>query len=156
LNGLQAMNQLRLDAIGDPEIATRIHAYELAFRMQTSVPDLMDLSKEPAPLLQMYGAQPGQASFANNCLLACRLAERGVRFVQLFHRHWDHHADLPNQLRFECGRTDQASAALVQDLKQRGLLDSTLVIWGGEFGRTAFSQGKITPQSFGRDHHPRC
>ena len=156
LDGIQDLNRLQLDALGDPEIATRINAYELAFRMQTSVPELMDLAKEPKSVLEMYGAEPGKASYANNCLLARRLAERGVRYVQLYHRDWDHHSNLPNDIKKQCETTDRASAALVTDLKARGLLDDTLVIWGGEFGRTAYSQGAITPTSFGRDHHPRC
>ena len=156
LEGIQDLNRLELGAVGDPEIATRINAYEMAYRMQTSVPDLMDISKEPESVLQMYGAEPGKASYANNCLLARRLAERDVRYVQLYHRDWDHHGNLPNEIKRQCGLTDRASAALVTDLKQRGLLDSTLVIWGGEFGRTAYSQGKISPDNFGRDHHPRC
>ena len=156
LEGIQDLNRLELGAVGDPEIATRINAYEMAYRMQTSVPDLMDISKEPESVLQMYGAEPGKASFANNCLLARRLAERDVRYVQLYHRDWDHHGNLPNEIKRQCSLTDRASAALVTDLKQRGLLNSTLVIWGGEFGRTAYSQGKISPDNFGRDHHPRC
>jgi Protein of unknown function (DUF1501) len=156
LEGIQDLNRLELGAVGDPEIATRINAYEMAYRMQTSVPDLMDISKEPESVLQMYGAEPGKASYANNCLLARRLAERDVRYVQLYHRDWDHHGNLPSEIKRQCGLTDRASAALVTDLKQRGLLDSTLVIWGGEFGRTAYSQGKISPDNFGRDHHPRC
>ncbi|MEO6336723.1 MAG: DUF1501 domain-containing protein [Verrucomicrobiota bacterium] len=156
LDGIQKLNRIQLEAIRDPEIATRIEAYEMAFRMQTSVPDLMDISSEPKSVLEMYGAEPGKASFANNCLLARRLAERDVRFIQLFHRDWDHHGDLPNALRNQCKQTDQGSAALIMDLKQRGLLEDTLVIWGGEFGRTTYSQGEITKTSFGRDHHPRC
>jgi uncharacterized protein (DUF1501 family) len=156
LDGVQQLNRLHLDAVGDPEIATRIDAYEMAYRMQTSVPELMDISQEPKHVLDMYGAEPGKASFANNCLLARRLAERDVRFVQLYHRDWDHHGNLPNELKRQCETCEQASAALVKDLKQRGLLDDTLVIWGGEFGRTAYSQGQITKDSFGRDHHPRC
>ena len=128
----------------------------MAFRMQTSVPELMDIAKEPKEVLEMYGAEPGKGSFANNCLLARRLAERGVRFIQLVHRDWDHHGDLPNQIKTQAKLTDQASAALVSDLKRRGLLDDTLVVWGGEFGRTTYSQGEITKTSFGRDHHPRC
>ncbi len=156
LEAIQDLNSLELGAVGDPEIATRINAYEMAYRMQTSVPDLMDISKEPESVLQMYGAEPGKASFANNCLLARRLAERDVRYVQLYHRDWDHHGNLPSEIKRQCGLTDRASAALVTDLKQRGLLDSTLVIWGGEFGRTAYSQGKISADNFGRDHHPRC
>lgn len=156
LDAVQDLNKIQLGAIGDPEISTRIEAYEMAYRMQTSVPDLMDISKEPKEVLEMYGAEPGKPSFANNCLLARRLAERDVRFIQLVHRDWDHHGDLPNAIRSQCKQTDQASAALVQDLKQRGLLEDTLVIWGGEFGRTTYSQGDITKTSFGRDHHPRC
>lgn len=156
LDDVQWLNRLQLDAVGDPEIAARIEAYEMAFRMQTSVPELMDISKEPRSVLDLYGAEPGKASFANNCLLARRLAERGVRFIQLLHRDWDHHGDLPNSIRHQATLTDRASAGLVMDLKNRGLLDETLVIWGGEFGRTAYSQGEITKTSFGRDHHPRC
>ncbi|MDQ6630682.1 MAG: DUF1501 domain-containing protein [Verrucomicrobiota bacterium] len=156
LDGVQALNKMQLGQLADPEIATRIEAYEMAYRMQTSVPDLMDISKEPKAVLDLYGAEPGKASFANNCLLARRLAERDVRFIQLVHRDWDHHADLPNAIRTQTKLTDQASSALIQDLKQRGMLDDTLVIWGGEFGRTTYSQGEITKTSFGRDHHPRC
>ncbi|MBI3839404.1 MAG: DUF1501 domain-containing protein [Planctomycetia bacterium] len=156
LDGVQQLNRLQLEAVGDPEISTRIDAYEMAYRMQTSVPELMDISQEPKAVLDMYGAQPGKASFANNCLLARRLAERDVRFVQLYHRDWDHHGNLPNELKRQCGLCDQPAAALVKDLKQRGLIDETLVIWGGEFGRTAYSQGAISKNSFGRDHHPRC
>ena len=141
-----------LDAMGDPEIETRISSFEMAFRMQSSAPELMDLSKEPKHVLDMYGAEPGKPSFANNCLLARRLIERGVRFVQLFHEAWDHHGGLTNGLKAECGKTDKASAALVKDLKQRGLLKDTLVIWGGEFGRTPMVQGG----NDGRDHHPNC
>ena len=124
--------------------------------MQTSVPELMDIGTESKEVLEAYGAQPGKPSFANNCLLARRLTERGVRFVQLCHRDWDHHGGLPDGLKAQTRMTDQASAALVKDLKQRGLLDETLVIWGGEFGRTAYSQGDISKTNFGRDHHPRC
>jgi hypothetical protein len=156
LDGVQQLNRLELGAFGDPEIATRIEAYEMAYRMQTSVPELMDISKEPKEALDLYGAEPGKASFANNCLLARRLAERNVRFIQLVHRDWDHHSNLPEEIKKQAKLTDQASAALVMDLKQRGLLDDTLVIWGGEFGRTTYSQGEITKTSFGRDHHPRC
>lgn len=156
LDGLNDLNRMRLEALGDPEIATRISAYEMAFRMQTSVPELMDLTKEPKSTLEQYGAEPGKSSYANNCLLARRLVERGVRFVQLYHRDWDHHGNLPAEIKRQCEATDRASAALVADLKQRGMLDDTLVIWGGEFGRTAYSQGAISPTSFGRDHHPRC
>ncbi len=157
LDDLAKLNQMKLDALGDPEIATRISQYELAFRMQTSVPDLIDISKEPASTFEMYGPnsrKPG--TYAANCLLARRLAERDVRFIQLFHMGWDHHANLPNAVRGQCSDTDQASAALVQDLKQRGLLDDTLIVWGGEFGRTVYCQGELTKTTYGRDHHPRC
>src|SRR5207244_1804958 len=134
------------------EIATRIHSFEMAFRMQSSAPDLMDIAKEPKHILKMYGAEPGKSSFANNCLLARRLVERGVRFVELFHEAWDQHGNLVNDLKKNCKNTDQACAALIQDLKQRGMLDDTLVIWGGEFGRTPMVQGG----SDGRDHHPNA
>ncbi len=156
LDAVQELNKMQLGVMGDPEIATRIDSYEMAFRMQTSVPELMEIAREPKEILELYGAEPGKASFANNCLLARRLAERNVRFIQLVHRDWDHHSDLPNQIRNQAKLTDRASSALVQDLKNRGLLDETLVIWGGEFGRTTYSQGEITKTSFGRDHHPRC
>jgi len=156
LDGVQQLNRLELGQFGDPEIATRIEAYEMAYRMQTSVPELMDISKEPKETLESYGAEPGKSSFANNCLLARRLAERNVRFIQLVHRDWDHHSNLPEEIKKQAKLTDQASAALILDLKQRGLLQDTLVIWGGEFGRTSYSQGEITKTSFGRDHHPRC
>jgi hypothetical protein len=157
LDGLSEMNRMRLEEAGDPEIATRISQYEMAFRMQTSVPELTDLSAEPASTFELYGEdarKPG--TFAANCLLARRLAERGVRFIQLFHRDWDHHGGLPKGLPARCKETDQASAALVTDLKQRGLLDDTLVVWGGEFGRTVYCQGRLTENDYGRDHHPRC
>jgi len=156
LDAMQDLNRGQLGVLGDPDIATHIENYELAFRMQTSVPELMDLASEPQSVLEMYGAEPGKPSFANNCLLARRLAERGVRFIQLCHRDWDHHGGLPEGLKKQTQATDQASAALVRDLKARGLLEDTLVLWGGEFGRTAYSQGEITKTSFGRDHHPRC
>lgn len=156
IDSMQDLNRAHLGQLGDPEIATHLENYELAYRMQTSVPELMDIANEPKHILDMYGAEPGKASYANNCLLARRLAERGVRFIQLCHRDWDHHGDLPNQIRRQAKNTDQPSAALIKDLKARGLLDETLVIWGGEFGRTAYSQGEITKESFGRDHHPRC
>ncbi|HEY2909033.1 MAG TPA: DUF1501 domain-containing protein, partial [Gemmataceae bacterium] len=152
LDAIKALNQKRLGLLGDPEIAARIASYEMAGRMQASAPELMDLSKESAKTLAMYGAEPGKPSFANNCLLARRLIERGVRFVQLFHEAWDHHGGLTSGLKSECGKTDKASAALVKDLKQRGLLEDTLVIWGGEFGRTPMVQGGDD----GRDHHPNC
>jgi hypothetical protein len=157
LDDLAKMNQLKQEETGDPEIATRIAQYELAFRMQTSVPELIDLSKEPKHVFEMYGPEsrtPG--TFAANCLLARRLAERGVRFIQLFHRGWDQHTNLPKQIQGQCGDVDRAGAALVLDLKQRGLLDDTLVIWGGEFGRTVYCQGRLTVENYGRDHHPRC
>jgi hypothetical protein len=131
--------------------------YEMAYRMQTSVPEVMDLSEEPDYIFDMYGPDsrnPG--TFAANCLLARRLAERDVRFIQLYHQGWDQHGGLPNGIRRQCQETDQASAALVADLKQRGMLEDTLVIWGGEFGRTSYCQGKLTPTDYGRDHHPRC
>ncbi len=148
---------MKLDDFGDPETSTRIAQYEMAFRMQSSVPELTDLSKEPAHVFEMYGPdakKPG--TFAANCLLARRLAERGVRFIQLFHRDWDHHGKLPQELPKRCLETDQPAAALVQDLKQRGMLDDTLVVWGGEFGRTVYCQGRLTAEEYGRDHHPRC
>ena len=157
LDGLAQLNELQLAEAGDPEIRARIAQYELAFRMQTSVPELMDLSDETAQTFAMYGEdskKPG--TYAANCLLARRLVERGVRFIQLYHRDWDHHGGLPDRMVQQCRETDQASAALVLDLKQRGLLDETLVIWGGEFGRTVYCQGPITDTSYGRDHHPRC
>jgi hypothetical protein len=157
LDDLYALNRIQSDATGDPEIATRISQYELAYRMQTSVPELTNLSSEPEHARAMYGpevSKPG--SFAANCLLARRLVERGVRFVQLFHRGWDQHSKLPTQLPGQCRDTDQPSAALVQDLAQRGLLEDTLVVWGGEFGRTVYCQGRLTQTDYGRDHHPRC
>ncbi|MBL8179788.1 MAG: DUF1501 domain-containing protein [Bryobacterales bacterium] len=150
------INKLRSESYHDPEIETRIGQYEMAYRMQTSVPDLMDISKEPESTFAMYGPdarKPG--TYAANCLLARRLAERGVRFVQLYHRGWDQHNDLPRDLALQCKGTDQASAALIADLKQRGLLDDTLIVWGGEFGRTVYCQGKLTDTNYGRDHHPR-
>jgi len=156
IDGVNELNQLKYDSLADPEIQARINSFELAYRMQISVPELMDISTEPKSALDRYGAQPGQASFASNCLLARRLAERGVRFIQLYHRDWDHHVDLPGRMRVQCPQTDQASAALVQDLKERGMLDDTLIIWGGEFGRTTFNQGPLKNDSYGRDHHPRC
>jgi hypothetical protein len=157
LDGIAALNRMRSHEFGDPEIETRIAQYEMAYRMQTSVPDLMDLSKEPDSVFEMYGPEsrkPG--TYAANCLLARRLAERSVRFVQLYHRGWDQHNDLPRDLALQCRGTDQPTAALVTDLKQRGLLDDTLVIWGGEFGRTVYCQGKLTEANYGRDHHGRC
>jgi hypothetical protein len=157
LDALQQMNEAKLAESGDPEVSTRIAQYEMAFRMQSSVPELTDLSKESAGVLESYGpdaTKPG--TFAYNCLLARRLAERGVRFIQLYHRDWDHHGKLPEGLPKRCKETDQPAAALIQDLKQRGMLDETLVVWGGEFGRTVYCQGRLTPTDYGRDHHPRC
>jgi hypothetical protein len=152
------LNKQRFDVMRDPEIQTRIAAYEMAYRMQTSVPDVMDISKEPAAMHEMYATTPGRASFANNCLLARRLVERGVRFVQLYQRGWDHHGGPDGNLIFDlkkrCQETDQPAVALIKDLKQRGLLDETLVIWGGEFGRTPMMQGNLKPTEVGRDHHP--
>jgi len=157
LDGLAKLNQLQAEAVGDPEIPARIAAYEMAYRMQTSVPDLTDLSQESESTIERYGPdarKPG--SFAANCLLARRMVERDVRFVQLFHRGWDQHIAIKQQLPAQCKDVDQASAALILDLKERGLLDETLVIWGGEFGRTVYSQGKLGGASSGRDHHGRC
>ena len=158
LDVLRDLNQARFDVLGDPEIQTRIAAYEMAYRMQTSVPDVMDISKEPPAVHEAYATTPGQASFANNCLLARRLVERGVRFVQLYHRGWDHHGGPDGNLVFDlkkrCKETDQPAVALVKDLKERGLLDETLVVWGGEFGRTPMMQGALKPDQIGRDHHP--
>lgn len=157
LEHLQRMQQNQYEELQDPEILAKIAQYEMAFRMQTSVPETMDLSDEPDHVFELYGPDsrvPG--TFAANCLLARRLIERDVKFVQLYHRGWDHHGNLPGQIPILSRQTDQPSAALVMDLKQRGLLDDTLVIWGGEFGRTTYSQGKLTATDFGRDHHPRC
>ena len=158
LDVLKDLNQARYDALQDPEIQTRIASYEMAYRMQTSVPEVMDISKEPASMHEAYGTTPGRASFANNCLLARRLVERGVRFVQLYHRGWDHHGGPDGNLVFDlkkrCAETDQPAVALVQDLKERGLLEETLVLWGGEFGRTPMMQGALKPDQLGRDHHP--
>ena len=158
LDDLASLNRIKQSKTGDPEIATRIAQYELAYRMQASVPELTDISKEPASILEMYGPDVRRSgSFAYNCLLARRLAERGVRFVQLMHAGWDQHRNLNSQLKIQCQDTDQPSAALVMDLKQRGMLDDTLVIWGGEFGRTSFLQGDMADtKNWGRDHHPRC
>jgi uncharacterized protein (DUF1501 family) len=157
LDDLADLNRIKLDEYQDPEIQARIDQYEMAFRMQASVPELADLSKEPASVFDRYGPEsrkPG--TYAANCLLARRLAERGVRFIQLYHRGWDQHSDLPAHIRTQCYDTDQPSAALVEELKERGLLDDTLVIWGGEFGRSVYSQGELTATNHGRDHHPRC
>jgi len=156
LDSLATLNAKNFARYHDPEITTRIAQYEMAFRMQTSVPDLVDISHEPESVLELYGPdvkKPG--TFAHNCLLARRMIERGVRFVQLYHRGWDQHGNLPRRIREQCRDTDQPSAGLVKDLKQRGLLDETLVVWGGEFGRTVYCQGKIEPDNYGRDHHGR-
>jgi hypothetical protein len=157
LDRLAELHELQFNSLGDPEIHSRVAQYEMAYRMQTSVPDVMDVSKESDVTFALYGEdakKPG--TFAANCLLARRLAERNVRFIQLYHQGWDHHGNLPNSIRNEAKKTDRACAALVTDLKARGLLDDTIVIWGGEFGRTAYSQGKLTATDYGRDHHPRC
>ena len=157
LDALGGLNALTLGEFGDPDTQARIDQFEMAFRMQAAVPELADLSSEPAHVFEKYGPEsrkPG--SYAANCILARRLAERGVRFVQLYHRGWDQHTDCPAGLRTQCYDTDQPSAALVSDLKERGLLEDTLVVWGGEFGRTIYSQGTLTPANYGRDHHPRC
>lgn len=157
LDKLEELNQKQYEANGDPEIQSRIAQYEMAYRMQASVPDLMDVSGEPDSIYRMYGpdaTRPG--TFAANCLLARRLAERGVRFIQLYHMGWDAHFNLPSQIKGQAKDVDQASAALITDLKQRGMLEDTLVVWGGEFGRTNYSQGVLTDTDYGRDHHPRC
>ena len=157
LDYFSQLQQHRHEQDPDPEIINRIAQYEMAFRMQTSVPEVMDVSVEPDYIFDLYGEEARQpGTYAANCLLARRLAERGVRFIQLYHQGWDQHDNLPNQLRGQCKDTDQASAALVTDLKQRGMLEDTLVIWGGEFGRTNYSQGELTNTTYGRDHHPRC
>ena len=158
LDRVSQLNHIAAQSVGDPEINTRIAQYEMAYRMQTSVPDLMDISQEPKQVLEMYGitGRKGESVFARNCLLARRMAERDVRFIQLYHRGWDQHSNLPYQIRVQSKDTDQACAALVKDLKQRGLLDDTLVVWGGEFGRTVYSQGLLSKDNYGRDHHGRC
>ncbi len=157
LDDLMGLNKIRKAVSGDPEVDTRIAQYELAFRMQMSVPELLDITDEPASVLDMYGPDvKRKGSFAYNCLLARRLAERGVRFSQLFHMGWDHHANLPKAVAGQAKDVDQPSAALIKDLKQRGMLDETLVVWGGEFGRTVYSQGELSAMNYGRDHHPRC
>jgi len=157
LDGLAKLNQTTYELSGDPEVQTRIAQYEMAFRMQTSVPELTDISREPKSVLDLYGpevTQPG--TFAASALMARRLIERGVRVVQILHREWDHHGDLPRDLPLQCRDSDQACKGLILDLKQRGLLDETLVVWGGEFGRTAYCQGALSRTNYGRDHHPRC
>lgn len=157
LDHLRDLQEMQYDVFEDPTIQARVSQYEMAFRMQTSVPEVMDTSTEPESTYKLYGEDariPG--TYAANCLLARRLAEKGVKFIQLYHQDWDHHNNLPRKLPRECKETDQPTAALIMDLKQRGLLEDTLVIWGGEFGRTNYSQGKLTADNFGRDHHPRC
>jgi hypothetical protein len=157
LDGVKAMNEMNHKLLGDPEILTRIAQYELAYRMQASVPELTDLDKEPPATLRLYGdeaSKPG--TFANAALLARRMIERGVRFVQIYHNNWDTHANVAGRLPSQCRDVDQSCWGLVQDLKQRGLLNETLVIWGGEFGRTIYSQGGLSKENYGRDHHPRC
>ena len=157
LDRLAELHALQFQDLGDPEINARVAQYEMAYRMQTSVPEVMDISNEPASVFELYGDEarkPG--TFAANCLLARRLAERNVRFIQLYHPGWDHHGGLPRGIQNQCKDVDRASFALITDLKQRGLLDDTLVVWGGEFGRTNYSQGKLTATDYGRDHHPRC
>lgn len=157
LDRLDKLNRQHFDQLGDPEIQTRISQYEMAFRMQSSVPDLLSVGDEPAHVLEKYGPdvkRPG--SYAANCLLARRLAERDVRFIQLFHMGWDHHGGLPNAIKLQCRDTDQPTRALIEDLKERGLFDDTLIVWGGEFGRTVYSQGALSADNYGRDHHPRC
>jgi hypothetical protein len=157
LDDMAALNRVKHQNVGDPAILTRIEQYELAFRMQMSVPDLTDISSESQSVLDMYGPDVHKAgTYARNCLLARRLAERDVRFVQLYHMGWDQHFTLPSQIRRQCHDTDQPTSALLKDLKQRGLLDDTLIVWGGEFGRTVYSQGELTTTNYGRDHHPRC
>jgi hypothetical protein len=157
LDGLRELNELNYTMVGDPETHTRIHNYEMAFRMQASVPELTDIKGETESTFQLYGDEakkPG--TFANTALLARRLVERGVRFVQIYHNNWDTHLNVAGRLPMQCKDVDQACYALVQDLKHRGMLDETLIIWGGEFGRTIYSQGQLTKENYGRDHHPRC
>jgi hypothetical protein len=157
LDAVKALNEARAETFHDPEIEARIAQYEMAYKMQTSVPELTDLSKEPESTFELYGPDSRRAgTYASHCLLARRMLERNVRFVQIYKRGWDQHNDLPRDLALQCRSVDQPSAALVTDLKQRGLLDDTLVIWGGEFGRTVYCQGKLTEANYGRDHHPRC
>ncbi len=157
IDGINALNEINYHALGDPETETRIHQYEMAFRMQASVPELTDLASEPEYIFKLYGDDsktPG--TFANTALMARRLAERGVRFIQVYHNNWDHHSNVGGRMPSQCKDVDQPCYALLEDLKQRGMLDNTLVIWGGEFGRTIYSQGKLTKENYGRDHHPRC
>jgi hypothetical protein len=157
LDKLAQLNQMNYNSFGDPEITTKIQQYEMAYRMQTAVPEVTDISKEPDSIVKLYGPEclvPG--TYAANCLLARKLSENGVRFVQIYHQGWDQHGNLPNEMAGQAKDTDQASAALITDLKQRGLLDETLVIWGGEFGRTNYCQGRFSADNYGRDHHPRA
>ena len=157
LDSLAELHNLEQSRTGDPELATRIAQYEMAFRMQSSVPEVTDLSDEPKHIFDLYGPDANKpGTFASNCLLARRLAEKGVRFIQLYHQGWDQHGNLPSGITRQCQETDQPAAALLEDLSQRGMLDDTLVVWGGEFGRTNYSQGKLTADNYGRDHHPRC
>ena len=157
LDALGRLNMTHLEQTGDPEVQSRISQYEMAFSMQSSVPELTNLADEPEHILNTYGPEAlKRGTFANSCLLARRMAERGVRFVQIFHRGWDQHDILPTDLPRQCGDVDQATAALILDLKQRGLLDDTLIVWGGEFGRTVYCQGTLTTENYGRDHHPKC
>jgi uncharacterized protein (DUF1501 family) len=157
LDGLNAMNQKSYEIVGDPSIQTRIQQYEMAFRMQASVPELADMSGEPEHVHELYGEDSKvRGTFANSAMMARRLLERGTRFVQIFHRGWDQHGNLPRDLTSQCKDVDQGCYGLIQDLKQRGMLEDTLVIWGGEFGRTVYSQGQLTETNYGRDHHPRC
>ena len=155
--GLNKLNEMNYQALGDPETHTRIQQYEMAFRMQASVPELTDLSQEPARIFQLYGEdakKPG--TFANTALMTRRLAERGVRFIQVYHNNWDHHGNVAGRMPAQCKDVDQPCYALLEDLKQRGMLDETLIIWGGEFGRTIYTQGTLSRENYGRDHHPRC
>jgi hypothetical protein len=157
LDHLKKLQEMQLEAFGDPEIITRIAQYEMAYRMQSSIPDTVDMANEPDYIFDLYGPdsrKPG--TYAANCLLARRLAERDVKFIQLYHTGWDQHGDCVNQVKRQARDIDQPTAALIKDLKMRGLLDDTLIIWGGEFGRTNYSQGKLTKENYGRDHHPRC
>lgn len=157
LDRLRELHEVQSDPSAEAELNARIGQYEMAYRMQSSVPDAVDISKEPRSVLDLYGPDVEKpTSFARNCLLARRLAERGVKFIQLYHQGWDHHGGLPGGMRVQCRETDQPAAGLIADLKQRGLLEDTLVVWGGEFGRTSYSQGKLTATDYGRDHHPRC
>ena len=153
----QKLNKLQNESLDDPEIDNRIAQYEMAYRMQTSVPEVMDTSGEPDEVFELYGPDSRDSgSYAANCILARKLLEKDVKFVQLYHQGWDQHGGLPKGIAQQCKNTDQATAALIMDLKRRGMLEDTLVIWGGEFGRTVYSQGKLTAEDYGRDHHPRC